>query len=1183
MEKVEEVSSRQKNLEDELRRVKDTVASLDSQIDNLKHNAGWTLNTAVEKLPNEAHAQLWRKLLDSGPVAEAYRELPLNSGNFRPPVVNRGKKGKPPSGRPGGRGRSLETPRFGKVKRNRTLTSKEKRLESLWNQCGSILNHLKKHRYAWPFLQPVDAVALNIPDYHDVIKRPIDLGTISRKLDHDQRKGRYRDYKTPFEFRDDVRLVWTNCRTYNKPGQDVRIMGDAVSETWEKKWSQSDIESRWLAEQDTAAIDDEEEEAEGVVVATHSFIDDELGREGKGTTTTTLSLSERRRGTKEQTMSFLDKRKLAQQIGSLNSEQVAAISELLSTLKIVEDDGEILLDLEMIDAKTLWVIKHKTVIFRGVAKLKVLEGVVCICGRYLDASRDQVLCSTNGGGGAGVRISTTNSTDRAVFVLEYLESFKGVESASYELWRFEDETTPHVLFCPIDWMEALNDVCEIVRKNNHTSFLICGQSQSGKSTFCRYLANSLLNETELIGFLDIDPGQREITPPGLLTLHLLNGDLYTFPFSSQGELLSSYFLGCLSPSVTPLRYLECVNALIEDWKRFLASQNGNRCTLIVNSSGWIQAMGREILCEICTKFFFDKVYLLDEKDPDSVGEISKSLTILQGFQTFGNGVSSLAKLASYVGKECSKAVVKDPVFQRELMWTRWMHSCLKKDHLLFPVDSTAHKQQLTSLIEAKTPIMLNLEDIDIEFVLGEYKPYENSLQDLARQLNLAVIGLCCKNDTRTGVSLSPCLGLAFVRSVTKTKLFLLTDLNEQILSRVDQIQVPQSLSCRAIKVKYPDDEKESEVRQGSGTSRPSETRTRPPPAARHTDQLVSSIRSSQHSGISERSEGNDMSRRAPSQSSDDRISFSPTKHKHNKSHSSVSSFGKRLVGMLVDEVVEDFIDTEPIPFDSNKGSVSYKSTQSSMHRANISCNASKGQTTITRPSTSVVGSLQNQRGSKSGDQTMETSCNESSAIVPDLKVQKHEVNEAESDSVELDDSEILDSAWSTREQSFVEKRAFFEERTRRSILTPPPRLNGEDRTQSFQQRQLNTNNRDSTSEQIKTGVQQVAAAAASGSGSSRTSDEDERFLIGSRIPTASTSQLAFKEAQSPSDDYRPNEHSTTGCVVRRVFRASSIADGETESSDESVMSLEVSSSSLGKETLDENSSRIPVLGKLREV
>ena len=32
--------------------------------------------------------------------------------------------------------------------------------------------------YAWPFYQPVDASSLGLHDYHTIIKKPMDLGTI---------------------------------------------------------------------------------------------------------------------------------------------------------------------------------------------------------------------------------------------------------------------------------------------------------------------------------------------------------------------------------------------------------------------------------------------------------------------------------------------------------------------------------------------------------------------------------------------------------------------------------------------------------------------------------------------------------------------------------------------------------------------------------------------------------------------------------------------------------------------------------------------------------------------------------------------------------------------------------------------------------------------------------------------
>lgn len=47
--------------------------------------------------------------------------------------------------------------------------------------CDAILKEMlsKKHAaYAWPFYKPVDAEALELHDYHDIIKHPMDLSTI---------------------------------------------------------------------------------------------------------------------------------------------------------------------------------------------------------------------------------------------------------------------------------------------------------------------------------------------------------------------------------------------------------------------------------------------------------------------------------------------------------------------------------------------------------------------------------------------------------------------------------------------------------------------------------------------------------------------------------------------------------------------------------------------------------------------------------------------------------------------------------------------------------------------------------------------------------------------------------------------------------------------------------------------
>lgn len=47
--------------------------------------------------------------------------------------------------------------------------------------CSGILKEMfaKRHAaYAWPFYEPVDTVALDLHDYHEIIHQPMDLGTI---------------------------------------------------------------------------------------------------------------------------------------------------------------------------------------------------------------------------------------------------------------------------------------------------------------------------------------------------------------------------------------------------------------------------------------------------------------------------------------------------------------------------------------------------------------------------------------------------------------------------------------------------------------------------------------------------------------------------------------------------------------------------------------------------------------------------------------------------------------------------------------------------------------------------------------------------------------------------------------------------------------------------------------------
>lgn len=52
----------------------------------------------------------------------------------------------------------------------------------IMKQCLKILQNLKSHQSAPLFAAPVDAIALGVPNYYDVVKNPMDLSTVEKKL-----------------------------------------------------------------------------------------------------------------------------------------------------------------------------------------------------------------------------------------------------------------------------------------------------------------------------------------------------------------------------------------------------------------------------------------------------------------------------------------------------------------------------------------------------------------------------------------------------------------------------------------------------------------------------------------------------------------------------------------------------------------------------------------------------------------------------------------------------------------------------------------------------------------------------------------------------------------------------------------------------------------------------------------
>ncbi|KAL2301553.1 hypothetical protein Nmel_010941 [Mimus melanotis] len=103
-----------------------------------------------------------------------------------------------------------------------------------------VMRAMWRHNFSWPFQQPVDAAALNLPDYYTIIKKPMDLGTIKKRLEHNY-------YTKAAECIEDFKTMFWNCYMYNKPGDDIVFMAEELEKVFMRKIANMPPEERLVS------------------------------------------------------------------------------------------------------------------------------------------------------------------------------------------------------------------------------------------------------------------------------------------------------------------------------------------------------------------------------------------------------------------------------------------------------------------------------------------------------------------------------------------------------------------------------------------------------------------------------------------------------------------------------------------------------------------------------------------------------------------------------------------------------------------------------------------------------------------------------------------------------------------------------------------------------------------------
>ena len=102
--------------------------------------------------------------------------------------------------------------------------------EKIYQCMVTVCSRLQKHKLSEVFRFPVSEE--EAPGYHDIITKPMDLSTIEQSLNQSKYYNNECDITG---FVNDIRQIWINCKTYNKPTSDIVKLADVLNDFFEKE------------------------------------------------------------------------------------------------------------------------------------------------------------------------------------------------------------------------------------------------------------------------------------------------------------------------------------------------------------------------------------------------------------------------------------------------------------------------------------------------------------------------------------------------------------------------------------------------------------------------------------------------------------------------------------------------------------------------------------------------------------------------------------------------------------------------------------------------------------------------------------------------------------------------------------------------------------------------------------
>ncbi|XP_034948907.1 polynucleotide 5'-hydroxyl-kinase NOL9 [Chelonus insularis] len=336
--------------------------------------------------------------------------------------------------------------------------------------------------------------------------------------------------------------------------------------------------------------------------------------------------------------------------------------------------------------------------------------------------------------------------------------------------------------------------------NKNMRALMAGGKNVGKSTNMRYLVNKLLEKCEKVIVLDLDPGQSEFTPPGCISLNIIESYLLGPNFTHLQTPYYQTYVGGVNVTSCLANYIQGVKILIDCLNKYLNDYQ-QPLPVVVNTMGFCKNIGWDIMC-----------YTIKCIKPTDVIQIKSSILKnnferLLSSDTINNepNIWSISEIVdSAVDHELhninSETETKsrtgeiwniEPHQQREIAMLSYLSQIVKKD-----IKTWAGRNTLLS-INAVIPYEVPFDSIKISLE----PPTTTSVLSV---INGNIVALCGDNifDTQQQESselqshypkvlsrapLTTCYGFGIIRGVDmeKKKIYVNTPLSISMLSHVN--------------------------------------------------------------------------------------------------------------------------------------------------------------------------------------------------------------------------------------------------------------------------------------------------------------------------------------------------------------------------------------------------------------